>query len=152
MARKTYYDESWDILAILEALAPGPEYAELTSSEVADLAGVPTDASNRNWFVYDLRQRGLIEADSPINSKRKVRRLRITPDGKHLLDIYRKEGNEAATRRLPSRPSSLARRKPSEGKKPMSRVEAFSEARNLIGTEASVDDVIKAAEFLMGDA
>lgn len=147
MANKnSYHAETWKLLDTLKEIAPGPELADITSNELLDIAGVDESTSNRNWFVYDLRRRGLAESQSPVNSGKRVKAIRLTNVGHDLIKIYKTEGEPAAVAKLPAIIGRETRPKAAT-----TRNQALVEARSTLGPDAPIGDVIKVAQFLLGE-
>lgn len=149
MPKGTYYPETWTLLDTLQSVAPGPDLVEMNSNEILDIAGISGGKSNRNWFIYDLRRRGLAETGSPVNSGKKVKAIRLTEAGHKLIEIYRTEGEASAVDRMP--PILGRTEKPKAEPVQLTRNQALVEARKTLGSEAPISDVILAAQFLLGE-
>lgn len=146
--KNTYHKETWKLLATLKEIAPGPDLVEMTSNELLSIAGVDEAKTNRHWFIHDLRRRGLAETESPVNSGKRVKALKLTEVGHQLIDTYVNQGEAAAVAKLPDIVGGR-KRKAQSGK--MTRNQALIEARHTLGDEAPIDDVIRVAQFLLGE-
>ena len=146
--KNTYHKETWKLLATLKEIAPGPDLVEMTSNELLSIAGVDEAKTNRHWFIHDLRRRGLAESESPVNSNKKVKAVKLTEAGHQLLDTYVNQGEAAAVAKLPD---VIGGRRRKAQLKNMTRNQALIEARRTLGGEAPIGDVIQAAQFLLGE-
>src|SRR5699024_9439323 len=139
-------------LKIIQELAPGPELAELSTNDIEELMG--EDKGRRTTWVSYLRRNKFIATDSVLGSNSPIKNMRITQRGVRLLKDAEKYGVEYAIgvgkkslkRNLKSPPTATTP-VPAESI-PTSRVAALTEARSLLGPDASVDDLLKAASFL----
>lgn len=148
-------------LKIIQELAPGPELVELSTNDIEELMG--EDKGRRTTWVSYLRRNKFIATDSVFGSNSPIKSMRITQRGVRLLKDVEKYGVEYA---IGVGKKSLKSTQPKQCKQvkttptattpvpaesiPTSRVAALTEARSLLGPDASVDDLLKAASFLAG--
>ena len=137
----------WELMQDVHELGGGG-FTEITTEEAAKYLGVTRPEASS--LIYDLRMRGVLDSGSPLNSRRKVTKLRLTPLGMKILDTYLHKGEDQAEALIPSRAPVSRLAKPQPKMPASDRAMALKEARELLGPDASVDDLLRVAEFVAG--
>ena len=147
--------ETWELLADIEQMRDEDGWMRADTQEVAQLLNIQPGRASA--LIHRLRGKGLIDSGEPVNSRRKVTRLRLTREGAHILKLYTTRGEAAAEAAMPPRRAVL--RPAGPGAPPQSlqptqsapeRLLAVAKARELLGPDAPLDDVLKVAEFAIG--
>ena len=137
----------WELMQDVNELGGG-EFVEITTEEAAKYLGITRPEASS--LIYDLRTRGILDSGNPINSRRKVTRLRLTPLGSRILETYVSRGEDQAEALIPGRAPAQRPAKPQPKMPASDRAMALKEARELLGPDASVDDLLRVAEFVAG--
>ena len=131
-----------EALRAIAELAPNNVLVELTTAEVNDYASI---TGGSQWAQY-LRRHKLIRTDAVLGDGKMVRRMAITPQGEAFLHSVNKYGAEAAM--------SYTRQKHSasrKGTKPtVSRMALLEQAKSALGPDATIAEILQAAQFLAG--
>ena len=136
----------WELMQDLHDMA-GASPVEITTEDVAQLLGIERPAASS--LIYDMRMRGLLDSGAPLNSRRKITQLGLTPLGLRVFEAYVHKGEKAAEAMIPER-AGQAKRQPKPEAPVSDRAQALREARELLGPDASVDDLLRVAEFVAG--
>src|SRR5699024_266320 len=86
--------EIWELLADIEQMRDEDGWMRADSREVAHLLGIQPGRASA--LIHRLRGQGLVDSGEPVNSRRKVTRLRLTREGAHVLKLYTTRGEDAA--------------------------------------------------------
>lgn len=147
--------ETWELLADIEQMRDEDGWMRADSREIAQLLGIQPGRASA--LIHRLRDQRLIDSGEPLNSRRKVTRLRLTREGEHILKLYTTQGEDAAEAVMPPRKAALrpaAPAAPPQSLRPTQsapeRLLAVAKAREILGPDAPLDDVLKVAEFAIG--
>src|SRR5699024_12682212 len=86
--------EIWELLADIEQMRDEDGWMRADTQEIAQLLNIQPGRASA--LIYRLRGQGLIDSGEPVNSRRKVTRLRLTREGAHILKLYTTRGEDAA--------------------------------------------------------
>lgn len=137
----------WELMQDVHELGDGG-FAEITTEEAARYLGITRPKASS--LIYDLRMRGILDSGSPLNSRRKVTKLRLTPLGSKVLETYLHKGEGPAEALIPDHTPAPKPAKPQPRTPASDRAMALKEAKELLGPDASVDDLLRVAEFVAG--
>lgn len=147
--------EIWELLADIEQMRDEDGWMRADTQEIAQLLNIQPGRASA--LVHRLRGQGLIDSGEPVNSRRKVTRLRLTREGAHILKLYTTRGEDAAEAAMPPRRAVLRPAVPAAPPQSLQptqsapeRLLAVAKARELLGPDAPLDDVLKVAEFAIG--
>ncbi len=147
--------ETWELLADIEQMRDEDGWMRADTQEVAQLLNIQPGRASA--LIHRLRGKGLIDSGEPVNSRRKVTRLRLTREGAHILKLYTTRGEDAAEAAMPPRRAVLRPAVPAAPPQSLQptqsapeRLLAVAKARELLGPDAPLDDVLKVAEFAIG--
>ena len=147
--------EIWELLADIEQMRDEDGWMRADTQEVAQLLNIQPGRASA--LIHRLRGKGLIDSGEPVNSRRKVTRLRLTREGAHILKLYTTRGEDAAEAAMPPRRAVLRPAVPAAPPQSLQptqsapeRLLAVAKARELLGPDAPLDDVLKVAEFAIG--
>src|SRR5699024_2179925 len=93
--------EIWELLADTEQMRDEDGWTRADPREVAHLLGIQPGRASA--LSHRLRGQGLVDSGEPVNSRRKVTRLRLTREGAHVLKLYTTRGEDAAEAAMPPR-------------------------------------------------
>ena len=147
--------ETWELLADIEQMRDEDGWMRADTQEIAQLLNIQPGRASA--LIHRLRGKGLIDSGEPVNSRRKVTRLRLTREGAHVLKLYTTRGEDAAEAAMPPRRAVLRPAVPAAPPQSLQptqsapeRLLAVAKARELLGPDAPLDDVLKVAEFAIG--
>lgn len=147
--------EIWELLADIEQMRDEDGWMRADTQEIAQLLNIQPGRASA--LIHRLRGKGLIDSGEPVNSRRKVTRLRLTREGAHILKLYTTRGEGAAEAAMPPRRAVLRPAVPAAPPQSLQptqsapeRLLAVAKARELLGPDAPLDDVLKVAEFAIG--
>ena len=147
--------EIWELLADIEQMRDEDGWMRADTQEIAQLLNIQPGRASA--LIHRLRGKGLIDSGEPVNSRRKVTRLRLTREGAHVLKLYTTRGEDAAEAAMPPRKAVLRPAVPAAPPQSLQptqsapeRLLAVAKARELLGPDAPLDDVLKVAEFAIG--
>ena len=147
--------ETWELLADIEQMRDEDGWMRADTQEIAQLLNIQPGRASA--LIHRLRGKGLIDSGEPVNSRRKVTRLRLTREGAHVLKLYTTRGEDAAEAAMPPRKAVLRPAVPAAPPQSLQpaqsapeRLLAVAKARELLGPDAPLDDVLKVAEFAIG--
>lgn len=147
--------EIWELLADIEQMRDEDGWMRADTQEIAQLLNIQPGRASA--LIHRLRGKGLIDSGEPVNSRRKVTRLRLTREGAHILKLYTTRGGDAAEAAMPPRRAVLRPAVPAAPPQSLQptqsapeRLLAVAKARELLGPDAPLDDVLKVAEFAIG--
>lgn len=147
--------EIWELLADIEQMRDEDGWMRADTQEIAQLLNIQPGRASA--LIHRLRGKGLIDSGEPVNSRRKVTRLRLTREGAHILKLYTTRGEDAAEAAMPPRRAVLRPAVPAAPPQSLQptqsapeRLLAVAKARELLGPDAPLDDVLKVAEFAIG--
>lgn len=147
--------EIWELLADIEQMRDEDGWMRADTQEIAQLLNIQPGRASA--LIHRLRGKGLIDSGEPVNSRRKVTRLRLTREGAHVLKLYTTRGEDAAEAAMPPRKAALRPAVPAAPPQSLrptqsapERLLAVAKAREILGPDAPLDDVLKVAEFAIG--
>ena len=147
--------EIWELLADIEQMRDEDGWMRADTQEIAQLLNIQPGRASA--LIHRLRGKGLIDSGEPVNSRRKVTRLRLTREGAHVLKLYTTRGEDAAEAAMPPRKAALRPAVPAAPPQSLqptqsapARLLAVAKAREILGPDAPLDDVLKVAEFAIG--
>ena len=135
-------------LAALEVIAreaPRNILVPLTTKEVNEEIG----ADSSQWAHW-LRKHKLIRTDVPLGSNKTIRKMALTRQGEGFLASVDKYGMKAAFQHTRQIYKNGSKPQPPKATLP-SRSSALTEAKRILGPDATIPEILEAAKFLTGD-